>query len=124
MRHQLLSVACLSLLLGAVEGSSTLIFPRLSFAPEDLIGIAIVNPGEETATVTFTAYGVGGQVLQPEGSSPARAGEKRPQGAFTNPASFDIPPGQQFAEVTSASSGPASTHKPSAGLKRPVRPMT
>ena len=100
MRYQLVSFVCLSLFFGVIEASSTLIFPRLSFAPQNLIGIAIVNPGDETASVTFTAYGVNGQVLQPEGSSPTRAGEKHPQGAFTNPASFDIPPGQQFAEVT------------------------
>jgi len=44
----------------SAQASSTLIFPRLSFAPQDLTGIAIVNPGDETASVTFTAYGVDG----------------------------------------------------------------
>lgn len=48
---------------GLVQASSSLIFPRLSFGPEDLTGIAIVNPTEEIATVTFTAYGVDGAVL-------------------------------------------------------------
>ena len=102
MRYQLVCLAWLLVLFGAVEGSSTLIFPRLSFGPEDLTGIAIVNPGEETAIVTFTAYGVDGQQLQGEDSSRTADSEKghQPQGAFTNPGSFEIPPGQQFSRVT------------------------
>ncbi len=94
---------------GAAQASSTLIFPRLSFGPEDLTGIAVVNPGDETASVTFTAYGVNGQVLAGEGSSTASTGQPEtppqsapPQGAFTNPVSFDILAGQQFARVTSS----------------------
>ncbi len=102
MRYQLLSIVCMSLCFGTNEGSSTLIFPRLSFASQDLTGIAIVNPTEETATVTFRAYGVDGQLLQPQGSPRPGDGQegRQPQGGFTNPASFDIPPGQQFADVT------------------------
>ena len=103
MKSRLISVFVLSLLLtGTTQASSTLIFPRISFAPQDLTGIAIVNPGEETASVTFTAYGVNGQVLAGEGSSIASTGqqEKQPQGAFENPAFVDILAGQQFAEVT------------------------
>ena len=92
------------LLAGTVQASSTLIFPRLSFAPQDLTGIAIVNPGEETASVTFTAYGVSGQILSAEGSAQTAdtEGEQQPQGAFTNPAFVDILAGQQFARVTSS----------------------
>ena len=103
MKCRLLSLIGLWLVLGiGLEGSSTLIFPRLSFAPQDLTGIAIVNPGEEAASVTFTAYGVNGDILTGEGSSTASTGqqEKHPQGAFKNPVSVDILPGQQFAEVT------------------------
>ena len=92
------------LLAGTVQASSTLIFPRLSFAPQDLTGIAIVNPGEETASVTFTAYGVSGQILSAEGSTQTAhtEGEQQPQGAFKNPVSFPILAGQQFARVTSS----------------------
>ena len=92
------------LLVGTVQASSTLIFPRLSFAPQDLTGIAIVNPGEETASVTFTAYGVSGQILSAEGFAQTAdtEGEQQPQGAFTNPAFVDILAGQQFARVTSS----------------------
>ena len=92
------------LLAGTAQGSSTLIFPRLSFAPQDLTGIAIVNPGDETASVTFTAYGVDGLELAGEGSSQTADSEggPGPQGAFTNPVSFDILAGQQFAQVTSS----------------------
>ncbi len=103
MRYSLLAFACLSLFSAAAQASSTLIFPRLSFAPEDLTGIAIVNPGDETASVTFTAYGVSGQVLAGKGSSTtsdSEAGGPQPQGAFTNPVTIDILAGQQFAEVT------------------------
>ena len=103
MKFRLITLIGVSLVwAGTTQASSTLIFPRLSFAPDDLIGIAIVNPGEETATVTFTAYGVNGQVLAGEDSSSTSDSEAgpQPQGAFTNPMSFDILAGQQFAEVT------------------------
>lgn len=64
MTARLLSLVLLVLgCTGVTRGSSTLIFPRLSFGPEDLTGIAIVNPGEATATVTFTAWGVNGSLL-------------------------------------------------------------
>ena len=105
MKCRVIPVVGSSLLLaGTVLGSSTLIFPRLSFAPQDLTGIAIVNPGEETASVTFAAYGISGQILSAEGSAQTAdtEGERQPQGAFTNPVSFDILAGQQFARVTSS----------------------
>ena len=103
MKFCLISLAGLSLLLaGTAQASSTLIFPRLSFAPQDLTGIAIVNPGEETASVTFTAYGVNGPVLGAEGSAQTADSEggQQLQGVFTNPVIVDILAGQQFAEVT------------------------
>ncbi len=65
-------VTLLFLAVGTAQASSTLIFPRLSFGPRDLIGVAIVYPGEGVVDVTFTAYGDSGQLL-------AGAG-------FTNPA--------------------------------------
>ena len=105
MKRRLIPLVGVFLLLaGTVHASSTLIFPRLSFAPQDLTGIAIVNPGEETASVTFTAYGVSGQILSAEGSAQTAdtEGEQQPQGAFTNPAFVDILAGQQFAQVTSS----------------------
>ena len=105
MRYRPFLLVGLWLVLGtSLEASSTLIFPRLSFAPQDLTGIAIVNPGDETASVTFTAYGVAGLKLSGEGSSQTADSEggPGPQGAFTNPVSFDILAGQQFAQVTSS----------------------
>ena len=105
MKSRFISLTCLAVVLaGTARASSTLIFPRLSFAPQDLTGIAIVNPGEETASVTFTAYGVSGQILSAEGSAQTAdtEGKQQPQGAFTNPAFVDILAGQQFARVTSS----------------------
>ncbi len=81
-------VTLLFLAVGTAQASSTLIFPRLSFGPRDLIGIAIVYPGEGVVDVTFTAYGDSGQLL-------AGAG-------FTNPAVRQIRGGEQLSEVTSS----------------------
>ena len=51
MKFRPITLVGLSFLLaGTAQASSTLIFPRLSFAPQDLTGIAIVNPGDETAS--------------------------------------------------------------------------
>ena len=48
MKSRFISLTCLAVVLaGTARASSTLIFPRLSFAPQDLTGIAIVNPGED-----------------------------------------------------------------------------
>ncbi len=35
-------------------GSSKLIFPRLSFEPNTFLGVAILNPNRDEATLTFT----------------------------------------------------------------------
>lgn len=43
--------------------SSSLIFPRASFDPNLITGIAIANPTGQDAAVTITAYGVDGQPL-------------------------------------------------------------
>ena len=110
MRFRLITLVGLSFLwAGTAQASSTLIFPRLSFAPQDLTGIAIVNPGDETASVTLTAYGVDGQQLAGESSSQTADSEggPGPQG-FTNPVSFDILAGRQFSQVTSGIFGPGS----------------
>ena len=103
MKFLLISLTLLFFLLaGTAQASSTLIFPRLSFAPQDLTGIAIGDPGSETASVTFTAYGVTGQILSAGGSSQKADSDAglHPQGAFTNPVSVDILAGQNVAEVT------------------------
>lgn len=46
-----------------VEAESTLNFPRLDFDPTTFTGLAIVNPADTDAVVTFTAYGPDGQAL-------------------------------------------------------------
>ncbi len=73
-----------------------------------MIGIAVVNPGEETASVTFTAYGVDGLVLTAGSATAETEGDGQPQGAFTNPVDIDIAAGEQFAEVTLGIFGPGT----------------
>ena len=68
-----------------LQAESTLNFPRLSFDPTTFTGIAIVNPSDEDATVTLTAYGEDGMALA----------------GISNPPPFIIPANQQFADVTS-----------------------
>ena len=68
--------------------ASTLNFPRLSFEEDFLAGIAIVNPTDQEAVVTFTAYDQSGQLLTGSG--------------ITNPAAPETIPGnQQLAKLTS-----------------------
>ena len=43
--------------------SSILNFPRLSFDPNTFTGVALVNPSNEDALVTLTAYGENGQLV-------------------------------------------------------------
>ena len=63
-------------------------FPRLSFEEDFLTGIAIVNPTDQEAVVTFTAYDQSGQLLTGTG--------------ITNPAPPETIPGnQQLAKLTS-----------------------
>ena len=67
--------------------ASTLNFPRLSFEEDFITGIAIVNPTDQDAVVTFTAYDQSGQLLTGSG--------------ITNPAAPEtILSNQQFAKLT------------------------
>ncbi len=66
---------------------STLIFPRLSFDPHLLTGVALVNPGTADAVVTLTAFGADGQPLGGDG--------------IRNPVELTIPAGQQVAKEAS-----------------------
>jgi internalin A len=70
----------------ALQAESTLNFPRLSFDPTTFTGIAIVNPTDEDATVTLTAYGEDGT----------------PVAGVTNPTEILVAANQQFADVTSS----------------------
>jgi len=74
------------LLPSSLLASSTLIFPRASFDPNLITGIAIANPTVQDAAVTITAYGVDGQPLSGTG--------------VQNPAQITIPAGQQVAMVS------------------------
>ena len=75
----------LSLSLAAVQAQSTLNFPRLSFEEDALTGVAIVNPADSDAVVTFRAYGADGL----------------PLAGVTDPDPVTISAGQQFATLTS-----------------------
>jgi len=76
-----------SLLLPApLLASSTLIFPRASFDPNLITGIAIANPTGQDAAVTITAYGVDGQPLSGAG--------------MQNPAQITVPADQQVARIS------------------------
>ena len=68
-----------------LQAESTLNFPRLSFDPTTFTGIAIVNPSDEDATVTLTAYGEDGLELA----------------GISNPIEIMVAANQQFADVTS-----------------------
>jgi hypothetical protein len=68
------------------RGASTLNFPKLAFESDAFVGIAIVNPTGQEATVTLTAYDSAGKQLAGTG--------------FTNPAQVTIRPGQQIAKLT------------------------
>ena len=68
-----------------LQADSTLNFPRLSFDPTTFTGVAIVNPTDQDATVTLTAYGEDGQ----------------PLAGIINPAEIIVAANQQFADITS-----------------------
>jgi hypothetical protein len=68
-----------------LQAQSTLNFPRLSFEANALTGIAIVNPADTDAVVTFTAYGADGE----------------PVAGMTDPEPVTILAGQQFSKLTS-----------------------
>ncbi len=69
-----------------LRGASMLHFPRLVLDSDTLTGIAIVNTTAMPASVTFTAYGSDGRVLQAEG--------------LRNPRQVLILSGQQYARTT------------------------
>ena len=48
---------------GSVQAASTLNFPRLSFEAATLTGLAIVNPNDQSADITLTAYTAAGSLL-------------------------------------------------------------
>ena len=48
---------------GPIQGASTLNFPRLSFETATLTGLAIVNPNDQTADITLTAFNADGGLL-------------------------------------------------------------
>lgn len=77
---------------GFVRAQSQLIFPRLSFEQDSLIGVAVLNPTDSAADLTFTAYDESGQLIQAAG--------------FMNPRQITIQPGQQYADVTQSLFGP------------------
>ncbi len=87
----LIATACLALaspgLIPLVQAASTLNFPRLSFEPSTLTGVAIVNPSSQDAVVTITAYGPDGQPLAGSG--------------FQNPVQVTVRSNQQFSRLTS-----------------------
>jgi hypothetical protein len=68
----------------AVRAESVLNFPRLSFEPNTLTGIAVVNPTSQDASVTFTAYGADGEPLAGEG--------------FKNPVQLSVKSNQQISK--------------------------
>ena len=59
------STLLLALLFSSVpaQGASTLNFPRLSFEAATLTSLAIVNPNNQSAEVTLTAYNDNGSIL-------------------------------------------------------------
>ena len=67
------------------RASSTLNFPRLSFDPTTFTGVAFVNPSDEDALVTLTAYGEDGQ----------------PMTGILNPVQVVVPANAQLAQLTS-----------------------
>ncbi len=71
----------------SLRADSNLIFPRASFDPNLITGIAIANPGAQDAEVTITAYGTDGLPLSGDG--------------IQNPVKIAIAANQQVAKVSS-----------------------
>jgi hypothetical protein len=69
------------------RGASTLNFPKLAFESDTFVGIAIVNPTGQEATVTLTAYDTAGRLVAGTG--------------FVNPVVVTIKANQQIAKLTS-----------------------
>ncbi len=76
-----------------IWGSSRINFPRLLFDPNTITGVALVNPNDQDAKVTLTAYGASGEILHAS--------------HFTNPVTVTVPAGCQFANTTLAMFGTA-----------------
>ena len=71
------------LCLPGLRAESRLVFPRLVFEENALTGVAVGNPTDSDAQVTFTAYGRSGKLLS--GSN------------FENPVKIMVPAGQQIS---------------------------
>ncbi len=69
------------------QAATTLNFPRVSFDPNTLTGVAFVNPTDQTATVQVVAYGEDGKPVTGD--------------AFANPAELTIAPYRQEARLLS-----------------------
>ena len=94
MRHKALasypgvyvSLLIVTVFLGSAQGGAVgtrLIFPDLTQAPSVAVGYAVLNPLAQATRVTFTAYGVGGALLDGPG--------------VTNPVTLDVGPRSQLA---------------------------
>ena len=94
MRHKALasypgvyvSLLIVTVFLGSAQGGAVgtrLIFPDLTQAPSVAVGYAVLNPLAQATEVTFTAYGVGGALLDGPG--------------VTNPVTLDVGPRSQLA---------------------------
>ena len=94
MRHKALesypgvyvSLLIVTVFLGSAQGGAVgtrLIFPDLTQAPSVDVGYAVLNPLAQATEVTFTAYGVGGALLDGPG--------------VTNPVTLDVGPRSQLA---------------------------
>ncbi len=70
----------------AGELANTMIFPRLVQTANESVGVAVVNHGQESAQLTFTAYDNTGNLVS--SALPGR-----------NPAIVALPPGEQFVAV-------------------------
>ena len=71
--------------MGMAHGSTTLNFPRITLGVGTLMGVAIVNPSDQAAQVTFAAYGTNGQLLA----------------GIENPVVETVQANQQFSRLTS-----------------------
>ena len=88
LRAVALLFTIVSALTGQARPSSELNFVYLTFRNNTLIGVAIYNPSDQDAELTFTAYDDDGNVVQAQG--------------LQNPVQFMVKAREQFAAVTSA----------------------
>ncbi|MDA2932820.1 hypothetical protein MYX82_00600 [Acidobacteria bacterium AH-259-D05] len=85
-RLPFLALIILCWFLTSLQAASTLNFPRLSFDQDTFLGVAIVNPSDQDAVVTMTAYGENGQ----------------PVTGIDNPVQKTVPANQQLVGLTSS----------------------